>query len=117
MKASWKAVGTNCNALGILHDHVLLIANVPRVLPAAAMPPIIPLEVNSDVKMGRSFGYDSSPMRDEAATIENGIPIPSTILPKTNISTIHGKATQIRLLPQEPINTRGSTHNSARLPG
>lgn len=91
MKANWKAVGTNCNALGILHDHELLIANVPKVLAAAAIAPMSPLVVNSDVKMGRSFGCDNSPTRDEAATIENGIPIPSIILPRTNISTIHRK--------------------------
>ena len=91
MKTSWRAVGNNCNALGILHDHELLMANVPKVHPAAAIAPTSALVVNNDVKMGRSFGYDNSPMIDEAPTTENGIPIPSTILPRTNIPTIHGK--------------------------
>ena len=118
MNANWKAVGTNCSALGILHDHELVIANVPKVLPAAAIPPMSPLTVNSDVKMGRSFGYDNSPTRDEAATSENGIPIPSIILPRTNISTMHGKhQVSFFLSSQRRENISRDTHSSAQLPG
>ena len=91
MKISWGAVGTNCIALGILHDHELFIENVPKVHPAAAIAPTNRPVVNSDVKMGRSFGYANSATRDEAPTTENGVPSPSTILPRTNISTIHEK--------------------------
>ena len=91
MKINWKSVGTNCNALGILHDHELCRENVPKVHPAAASAPTNKLVVNSDVKMGRSFGYDNSPMRDEAPTTVNGLPNPIITLPRTNTPTIHGK--------------------------
>lgn len=88
MKQTWKAVGTNCNALGILHAHVFGIAKVPSVVPAAAIAPTNQLALKREVKVARSLGYDNSPMRDEAATIANGIPIPSKILPMINMGTV-----------------------------
>lgn len=43
--------------------------------------------LNSDPIRARSFGYDSSPIMDEAATMANGMPKPSRNRAMTNMAT------------------------------
>ena len=43
--------------------------------------------LNNEPMRARSFGYDNSPIIDEAATIANGIPNPSRNRAMTNIAT------------------------------
>jgi hypothetical protein len=44
-------------------------------------------ELNKDVRVGLSLGYESSPISDEAATMAKGTPKPRMILAITNIAT------------------------------
>ena len=98
MKINCKTTGPNCNELGILHDHELSIAYVPKADPAATIAPTNPLAAKSDVKMGRSFGCANSPTIAKAPTAMNGNPIPSTILPRMNIPTIMMGRAQVSFL-------------------
>lgn len=84
---SWVNEGRACSSDGIRHDQVLAMANVPRLTPAATIAPIYHEQLNSDVRMGRSFGCDNSPISDDAPTMANGIPSPRIIRDITNIAT------------------------------
>jgi hypothetical protein len=68
--------------------------NVPSVTPAATIAPTNHEALKSDVITARSLGYDSSPMRVEAATMANGMPRPRIHREMTNMASwnpIRGK--------------------------
>ena len=88
MKINWRALGQTCKMEGILHPQLVGIAKVPRVTPAATMAPMNQDELNRDPIRARSFGYASSPIIDDAATIAKGIPKPKRNRAMTNIATV-----------------------------
>jgi hypothetical protein len=105
MKPTCRRLGTICKLEGIRQPQVDFIAKVPNVTPAATIAPTsrkhsmpssgskhqnIPMNhdaLNKEPMRARSFGYDSSPIIDEAATIANGIPKPSKNRAMTNMAT------------------------------
>jgi hypothetical protein len=54
---------------------------------AAVIDPMKYEELNREVRVSRSFGWPSSPIKDEPEIIQNTIPNPSTIRAKRYIPT------------------------------
>ena len=63
------------------------ICNVPSVTPAATMAPMNQEALKSEPILARSFGYASSPIMEDAATMAKGMPKPSRNRATTNIAT------------------------------
>lgn len=55
---------------------LLAMLLVPKQIPAAMIWPTKYATLKSEVRTGRSFGYASSPIREEAETIQVGMPNP-----------------------------------------
>jgi hypothetical protein len=72
--------GQACNSDGIRHPQSVLMVAVRTVIPEAINDPAYHEELKREVMMGRSFGYDNSPIMAEPETIANTMPNPSSIL-------------------------------------
>jgi hypothetical protein len=84
MKQIWNIEGPACNRDGILHAQSFWILCVANEMPAATSAPTKYNALNREVMIGRSFGYASSPIKEEPAMMQNGIPNP-----RNNRATIY----------------------------
>jgi hypothetical protein len=87
MKLICNKEGTAWSKEGMRQAYVLSILKEPYVTAAATILPMNQEALKSEVKTGRSLGYPSSPINDEAATIANGIPSPRSQRAMMNITT------------------------------
>ena len=76
MKQIWNIEGPACSRDGILHAQSFLMLCVANDMPAATSAPTKYNALKREVMMGRSFGYASSPINEEPAMIQNGMPNP-----------------------------------------
>ena len=88
MKAICKREGHICSRDGMRQLQLLVIPVVLSPIAAAVMEPMKYEELNSDVKVSRSFGWPSSPSKDEPEMMQNTIPKPRTIRAKRYIPTM-----------------------------
>lgn len=78
--------GAICSRDGILQAQLDGIVTVPKPTVAATIWPIKYDELNREVRIGLSFGYPSSPIRADPATMQNGMPNPRRIRATTYIA-------------------------------
>ena len=79
---------------------------VPKQMAAAVIWPTKYDTLKRDVMMGRSLGYDSSPIRDEPETMQMGIP-----KPRTRRAKMYMPAGTHVSLGAETAGRGGSTHH------
>lgn len=76
MKMIWNKDGPAWSSEGVLHAQSFLMLWVAKEIPAATRAPMKYRALNSEVMIGRSLGYASSPIKEEPAMIQKGMPNP-----------------------------------------
>jgi hypothetical protein len=76
MNMIWNIDGPACSKDGVLQAQSLSILCVANEIPAATTEPMKYNALKSEVMIGRSLGYASSPIKDEPAMMQKGIPKP-----------------------------------------
>jgi len=80
--------GAICRSDGIRQLQSVVISVVARLIADAAMEPMKYEALKKDVRAARSFGWLSSPIKDDPDMTQNTIPNPSSIRAKIYIPTL-----------------------------
>jgi len=96
---------------------LLVIPVVLRPMAAAVIDPMKYEELKRDVKVSRSFGWPSSPSKDEPEMMQKTIPKPRTIRAKRYIPTVQVSEmssyclSKGRTILSKSLNDRTNHHN------